>query len=336
MRRAALPLVLALSCGGDPETDPPSAAWSEAFAAEDVGWLLSVWGPSPDELYAVGGEPGAGRMMRFDGAAWSEVPLPAGTPLLNWVFGFSSSLAYAVGEGGTILRYDGADWQTESTTVTEDLWGVWGASPDELWAVGGRGRAAGQATLLRRDAQGWRAVPVPELERPGVHAFFKVWGTGPDDVVVVGQRGAILRYDGATWSEEGAGLSEDLIALWGTGPDHVVAVGGRGNGVAAVWDGATWTGFQLAPTPGLNGVWTNADGSAWVAGEVGTLGRLDTATGAFTPTELPLEGIARQADFHALFGHDDGSLTAVGGNFSQPSGPFRGLAWWSRTEGREP
>lgn len=320
MRRAlcllALPLVLA--CPGGDE-------WTEPFAAEDFGWVLSVAGSS-EALFVVGGQPGTGRLRVRRGGSWSgDEALPAGTGLLNWVHAFAPDDVFAVGEGGRILHYDGSAWQVETTTVTEDLWGVWGASSDDVWAVGGRGRAEGQATLLRRQQGTWRAQALPPLERPGVFALFKVWGASANDVFVVGQRGAVLRFDGTTWTEEGLGTSQDMIAVWGSSPNHVVAVGGRGNGVAAVWDGASWNRFDLGTLPGLNGVWTGAAGSAWVAGEAGTLGELDTATGEVTLFELPLTPQERQSDFHDVFQDERGGVVSGGGNFLQTSGPYRGL-----------
>ena len=35
----------------------PSSGWQPAFDAGAIGWFLNVWGPSADDLYAVGGTP---------------------------------------------------------------------------------------------------------------------------------------------------------------------------------------------------------------------------------------------------------------------------------------
>ena len=313
------------ACGTEPAPPAPER-WARAFDAAETGWLLSAWGSGASDLRVVGGAPGAGRVVRFDGAAWIDETLPEGTGLLNWIFGYGPEDVFAVGEGGVVLHFDGTRWREEPTPTEEDLWGVWGAGPTEpLWAVGGRGRAEGQATLLRREAGVWTRVELPPLQRPGVDALFKVWGSGPDDVFVVGQRGAVLRFDGAEWTEDGVGTSQDLIAVWGTGPGDVFVVGGRGNGVAARFDGVGWTRFDLGPTPGLNGVVSTGPREVWVAGEVGTVGRLD-AEGLLELEQPPLTAEERALDFHAVFRGPNG-LTAVGGNFAQPSGPYVGLAW---------
>ena len=302
----------------------PGEGWREAFAARDVGWLLSVWGPAADDLYAVGGRPDDGVVMHFDGLEWTAVDLGVRVPLLNWVFGFSSADVTVVGNDGTILHFDGAAWTTESTTVSQDLWGVWGVSRDDLWAVGGNGRSEGQATLLRREAGAWRRMPTPALSRPNVNAFFKVWGTSSDNVYAVGQRGAIVRFDGNAWTEQLSGTGDDLIALWGTGPDRVVVVGGRNNGQVVVFDGDRWTHRSLSPLPGLNGVWMRRPDIAHVAGANGTLARLRLEN--FTVEEALVEPRVTD-DFHAVFGAPGGRLISVGGSLIRPTAPYRGLAY---------
>jgi len=318
--RLSLALLLAVvGCDEDPE----APAWTPAFDAEPLGWFLNVGGASADALWAVGGTPDDGLMMGFDGTSWTEQPLPAEVPLLNWVHALAVDDVTVVGNGGTVLHFDGATWTSQETPTEEDLWGVWGVASDDLWAVGGRGREAGQATLLRFDGTEWSSVELPVLERPNVNALFKVWGSGPSDVWAVGQRGAVLHYDGSTWTEELVGASDDLIAVWGTGPDHVVAVGGRGVGIASVFDGTEWRTESLAPTPGLNGIWTRSAGTAHAVGVAGTLVTFDTTTFEVVP-----ETSGAADDFHAVFSPPgSNTLYAVGGTLGFTSGPYEGLAY---------
>ena len=139
MRGALSGLLLALmalmACQPSPGPDPAALEWSVAFEAKDVGWLLSAFGPTASDVVAVGGSPASGRIMRFDGSAWAPRDPPAGTPLINWAFGFSSSDLYFVGGRGTILRYDGVSYTRSATLTDQNLWGIWGSSPSALWAV---------------------------------------------------------------------------------------------------------------------------------------------------------------------------------------------------------
>ena len=107
---------------------------------EDLdGALMSVWASAPDEVWAVGADDGEGSLvLRYDGQAWTR--LATGTSGdLWWVFGFEGGPVFAGGDGGQILRYDGASETFESMTTpgAGTVYGIWGASPTEMWAVGG-------------------------------------------------------------------------------------------------------------------------------------------------------------------------------------------------------
>lgn len=312
-----------------PDAPPPTPVWTEAFPAAELGWGISVWGPAPDDLYVVGGAPDQGAIMHFDGEAWSPLDLGdpgAGVPLLHWVHGFGADDITVVGRRGTVLHWDGTAWSRQETPTQQDLWGVWGASPDDLWAVGGAGREAGQQTILHYDGTAWTAHPPPDLLRANVFAFFKVWGTSADNVYIVGQRGVVLHWNGSAWTEEFAGVSDDLIALWGTGPDRIVAVGGRGAGVMSVWNGTDWQPLDLTPLPGLNGVWMNADGVAYAVGVGGINVKLDSRTLAYEHAFVSLPLVA-PLDFHAVYSADGERLVAVGGNLLAFEPPYLGIAY---------
>jgi len=146
MRRVVIGLCfLALSAGCGPP--PVSGEWVEAFDAAELGWLLSTWGPASDDRYAVGGSLTDGLIMHYDGASWTRLTGIGDPPLLNWVHGLGADDIFVVGAGGTALHFDGATWSTMETPTEENLWGVWAAAPDDVYAVGGRGAARIDATI---------------------------------------------------------------------------------------------------------------------------------------------------------------------------------------------
>jgi len=321
-----LPIVaLLMACPPGVDT-----TWDPAYDATDTGWLLSTWSPDGEVRFAVGGEPEAGIVMSDAGGEWASVATDLDVPLLNWVYGFGADDLWVVGNGGTIIHWDGSTWSEVESSTTEDLWGVWGASPDDLWAVGGSGFPEATATLLRYDGASWSTVELPPLERPGVKALFKVWGTGPSDVFIVGQRGTLLRWDGSALREELVGTSDDLISVWGTGPDRVAVVGGRSNGVISTWDGTEWRTESLSPLPGLNGVWMGESDTVHVVGIEGTIAVVDFESLDYEEA-LP----ATTETFHAVFGDPSERLTAVGGNFASSSGHYVGIAYERELAGGE-
>lgn len=312
------------AASGEASTSAPTTGgadgWTVALQTDtDRGALLSVWGPAPDDVYAVGGQwtpptDSRGLLVHWDGAAWTELPLPDGTPMLHWVFGTGGDL-WTVGRDGAALRREGDTWTPHATGVAEILWGIWGAAPDDLWTVGGDG-VDDDPVLVHWDGAAWTPTPLPDTGAST--GLFKIWGTGPADITAVGDRGLALHYDGAAWTVEPTDDLADLISVWGRAPGEQLAVGGRANGRLARWDGAAWTGVTL-PIPGLSGVWMDPDGLATVVGMQGTIGRVAPGALELTPEDSPTLLL-----LHAVYGFPGGPRFSVGGSLAgQP--PYVGV-----------
>lgn len=323
-----LMLSLAVGWGCDdadeptPDMGPVTETFDVAFDATDTGALLSVWGPSADELWAVGGQPDAGVIWRFDGSEWAVAASPDG-PLLNWVHG-AGDVRWFVGNGGRALRRVGAgeaDFEVVDTGIDAPLWGVFAVSPTEAWAVGGEAVDDGNPAdpVLARYLNGaWSRVELPPVDRD-FRALFKVWGSGPDDVYAVGSKGVILHWDGAAWTQQGSGTGEDLISVFGVG-DDVAVVGGRGNGVLARKTAGGWDSQVIVGNPGFNGIWMQADGTAWVAGNRGSL--VSIAPDTFEATRHRTN--TREV-LHGIWGLANGHRVAVGGSLDSAP-PYIGVA----------
>lgn len=285
----------------------------------DRGALLSVWGPSADEVYAVGGQQqsaseSTGVLYRYDGATWTEQTLPAGTPMLHWVFGVDDEL-WAVGRNGAALRREGDTWVSTPTGVETILWGVWGPSKDQLWTVGGDG-VDDDPVMLRWDGAAWTPVTLPDTgDSTGL---FKIWGSGAQDVTAVGDRGLALHHDGDAWTIQPTGDLADMISVWGRSAGEHLAVGGRASGRLARWDGFAWFGETLA-IPGLSGVWMDSAGAATVVGMQGTIYELAPASMDLSAQDSPTMLL-----LHAVFGFDGGPRFAVGGSLAGPP-PYVGV-----------
>ncbi|MDP6944888.1 MAG: hypothetical protein QF464_12120, partial [Myxococcota bacterium] len=291
-------LVLSVSCS-PPPTAPES--WTDIAPAENPGWFMNVHATAIDDRYAVGGTLTDGAMLHFDGESWSSVDLGVDIPLLNWIHGDGTGRYVAVGNGGTALHFDGAVWTLVETPTEQKLWGVWGSTMDDLWAVGGDAFASDdlRAVILRWDGTSWTEMDAPDPLAVGdLYAWFKVWGSSASDVYIVGQRGAVLHWDGDALTELDVGVDDDLIAVWGTGPDRVAVVGGRNNGVAARWNGTDWVSATLAPMPGLNGIWMREPDRIHVGGNLGSISILDFDSLAVVQ-EVFLDS---DLDVHALHG----------------------------------
>lgn len=318
-------LLTTAGCPGDDDgVDETAPLQSAVEAGPDVGAFLSVWGPAPDDVYAVGGQvqtladPGIGAMFHRDAEGWSPVQLPAGTPQLNWIHG-SGDTVWAVGNAGMALQQTEAGWELHDTGVDVPLWGVFVFSAEQVWAVGGNAFAEGTAVIVSGSSGNWHSVELPQLDR-SIAALFKVWGAAPDDVWAVGDNGVILHYDGSAWSQVPSDTVRDLISLWGTGPDDIVAVGGRDIGAIARFDGERWSAQDVGMLPGLNGVWMNDAGTAITVGSMGRAAVI--AADGFEFQTVP-SGAGLMV-LHAVYGFADGTRYAVGGTLDR-SPPLQGI-----------
>jgi len=102
---------------------------------------------------------------------------------LYGVWGSSSSDVFAMGYGGTILHYNGSVWGSMTSGITTDLYGVWGSSRSDVFAAGYGG--------ITRHYNGSAWGP---MTSGTTNQLLGVWGSSPSDVFAVGNWGTILHY----------------------------------------------------------------------------------------------------------------------------------------------
>jgi len=188
MSRCAMTAILGLACvvpGGCSSTSGPGTGpddgeplqpvWKAAFDTATTGALSGVWGSSAEDVFVVGGLPGAGEIYHFDGTNWLAMDVPE-VPFLVGVFGFGPDDVFAVGEDGGVAHYDGAAWGLLVCGTEADLRSVWGAAPDDLWVVGGD-VGVGEPVIRHFDGATFTPVATPENDR-GATWLCKVWGIG--------------------------------------------------------------------------------------------------------------------------------------------------------------
>lgn len=193
--------------------------------------LTGVSGTRNPERVVLVGDRGTLLVSQDRGRSWVAPRLPVRE---RWTcaWGMDSGDVFVTGPRGLVLRStDGARWERLSTGTAEDLFGLWGSGPDDLWAVGRNG------VVLHGVDRGQRWMPSPS----GVsQSLLAVSGTGPDDVWVVGRNGLVLTSgdQGQSWTPLSRAGVEDLHAVLLEGRRRPRAVGASG---AIVWsdDGIT-------------------------------------------------------------------------------------------------
>lgn len=124
------------------------------------------------------------------------------TKALTSVYMLSATDGWAVGEGGTIIRWDGSSWSIVPSPTKGCLLSIYMLSPSDGWAVGipythgwccGEGVDSG--TTIRWDGSSWSTVANP-AECP----LYSVYMLSATDGWAVGHGGIIMKWDGSSWS----------------------------------------------------------------------------------------------------------------------------------------
>jgi hypothetical protein len=85
-----------------------------------------------------------------------------------------------------MLHWDGTSLSAVPSGSTQNLAGLWGSGPDDVWAVGGQGLGEYVSTL-HWDGHRWTASV-------GDDVLMAVWGATPRDVWAVGHSGAVQHF----------------------------------------------------------------------------------------------------------------------------------------------
>ncbi len=149
--------------------------------------LHAIWGRNRNELHAVGW---MGAVVSFDGEQWHHrrggvvdqqsqrfTPCFENTPLFA-ITGDENGRAWAVGDDGAILAFDGQAWQQQTSPTRVNLRGIARAPGGRLFAVGGEG------TVISGGGDGhWEALACPF--RAG---FQTVLALSDDELLLAGGR----------------------------------------------------------------------------------------------------------------------------------------------------
>jgi hypothetical protein len=301
VRAAPLALfLLTVACSGEPK-------WNVVHR-DLPGALISVWGTSATDVWAVGGDPGDGggpMVLHFDGTQWTRLQTGA-TADLWWVFGFAGGPIYMGGSGGTILRYQDGTFTPMTTPTSDTVFGIWGSSPSDVWAVGGALGGASGAFAWKVDGDAWVPAEGFPAELAADSVVWKIYGASADDVWLVGTNGLVVHWDGDTFTPDDTGAGESLFTVHHAGGRYV-AVGGFGTATVLENDGDGWVSASPAGAPPLIGVFMTEDGG-WAVGQFGSVYRRESEGWVEEETKI----FADEA-FHAVWVDPDGGIWAVGG-----------------------
>jgi len=213
------------------------------------------------------------------------------------------------------IHYDGNTWSRslEATDCCAELYSVWAASPNDVFAGGG---SCGPF-IVRYDGSDWGATP--DCTTLGFNSVQAIAGTSPTDVFAAQGFGdpmehgtSILHYDGQSWTTSyntscaSTMCDKDVRGMWSRTSTDVFAVGD--GGTILHYDGSAWTTQASGTTAGLSGVWGDeATGVVFAVGAAGTILR-------FNGTTWNSESSGTSQALYAIWGSSPTNIFAAGAN----------------------
>jgi len=179
---------------------------------------------------------------------------------LYGVWGSTSNDVFAVGNLGNIAHYNGSTWSQKTAGIEwDDLYGVAGGA-NLVIAVG-----LGGTIIYYLSGTAWE-----QMSSITTNDLYGVWGTA-DDLFAVGLGGTILHYsvyDGEWWSMSSP-TANDLRGVWGSASDDVFAVGD--SGIIVHYNGTEWSVMTSGTANDLRSVWGSAPDDVFAVGGAGTI-----------------------------------------------------------------
>jgi hypothetical protein len=307
----ALTVVVVLALAG---AALAAATWTVVPSPNPVGsapQLLAVSTDAASDAWAVGvvfnpttttyrtlGE-------HWNGTAWNVVATPnpsknqqlngvaAISPTNAWTVGFANSSTWAANRT-VIAHWNGSSWSTVAspnpTTGEDELWGVYAASANDVWAVGNYSASGGVAKTLAVHWNGtsWSVIPTPNAT--SYNNLHRVFGTSSTDVWAVGTAYTtdaaplVEHWNGVKWSiVPSPDLGDSYIrGGWATS-SHDAWFVGEWDGPAPNytphqlvyhWNGTSWSSVASPSSTAyeLDGVAASSPSDAWIVGVNSTSG----------------------------------------------------------------
>lgn len=236
---------------------------------------------------------------------------------ISMVLGATLVLACA---GADPALDSGEAWTLDHAEEDGALMSVWGAGPEDVWAVGGQ---ADRSLVLRGDGQRWRPVDVD-----GHGLLFAVYGFHDADVYAVGEHGLILHHDGSSWQRVESGTDLPLFGVWGASGDDVWIVGGDPAGAprSAVVLRGRGTSFRAVDLPADLAPAALYKAHGFASDDVIMVGS-DATMLRWNGNDWRRESVPTSAPLFSLWGRDASDVYAVGGHQSGSLLHYDGARW---------
>ena len=313
-------LVLGLACSDDTET-PPEKDKGVDMAA-DIGATddKSVGEGAVGDAAGEGQVGDGGKDIAADitpditpdtgpvtNTYWDEVKY--GLPgALNKVMGATSTLVFAVGQQGLIMKSDGTSWSTMTNPDTNksNLTTLWINPTANYWY------AIGDGVILYYLNSQWYSGYSSTYS---MYSYTDVWGAADPTLYSIGDAGMIYRKTSTSpsanfsyLSYSGIGNLKDFKAIWGAAADYMWVVGNDGtiyHCSSSCSSTASWSSVTSGTSWNLRDVYGFSKTDVWAVGYNGTVLHYDG-------TSWKTHTMTTKSYFQAVWGTSSKNLFVVG------------------------
>jgi|GEM_PF-1479762 len=268
---------------------------------------------------------------------WAAFTPQPTTSVLWDVYATSAINAWAVGNNATVLKWNGTTWTSHTLPggIVSQRFGVWASATTSTVYVCGITTGSqlhkydGTTWTNETAATGW-----------GTGSMRSVWGSSDNDVWITGGAnggvGRVFRYNGSTWVNRNAGISNTYSGnrIWGLNSTHIWTVGSTGaanTGVIYKWNEATtsWD-LQASGLPAIKAIWGTDINNMYAVGGNGSTaqGKIYKLSGS---TWVDVTPAGTFASFYHVFGSSASNIWAAGYNGVMYK--YNGTTWAAHNSG---
>ncbi|HEX9679253.1 MAG TPA: hypothetical protein VGA08_01420, partial [Candidatus Saccharimonadales bacterium] len=237
----------------------------------------------------------SGTILKWDGEVWSIFSSPT-IRTLNDVWMLSATDGWAVGAVGEILRWNGSSWNITTSPVNQAIQSIHCRTSSDCWAGGTNGN------LLHYDGASWSL-----FTDTGNQTWNDVFAVADLDVWAVTGNGVIFHYDGISWSQFVDTGNETWLSVW-----MISATDGfvTGNGAIRRFDGVSWNVVSSPTANNLNEVMMSSSSLGWAVGAGGVIIK-------WNGTAWSLDSSPTSTQLNSLFVVSSSEVYAVGNSGTQ-------------------
>ena len=216
--------------------------WQPFIASSGVKY--GIYGFNETSIFVVGESANRGFVGIWNGINWTEYNYnyfyAKGDTIypLNEIWGSSPEDVWAGGKNGTLIHWNGTDWEKVQTEITGDITALYGISHDEIYLAAA---SVNYSALYFYNGTNWNL----ESELPGIYAI-TLWKK-PSGKLYVGGTGFFEYGDGIFNPIYIPGRTRGVIEIFGSDQNNIFTAGDFGE--ITHFDGRTWTDISLFEVP---------------------------------------------------------------------------------------